>query len=230
LPWLLNRRFAMARLADFDLHQPSLAIALGLLVTLFLLSRTVFWFTSGAIGGIAAILYLHPYSANFQRFKHEPLKHEQFPSSDAAESHRTPSMMSPVLQVAIADAVKGVIKNYVEWWYCPPAFDSDKEFPAACSKALLELLHSTHASLIKKDCVFIFDVVFSKSVATIGAVLSDVRHLQQEGYDVRQPQDYAAAAPDSLIAQFFDLEHKRRMLEVTANSVGDTPCFARTDF
>ncbi|ORY77288.1 PXA domain-domain-containing protein [Protomyces lactucae-debilis] len=199
-----------------EVPNSSIALAIGVCALLYLISRTLFWFVVGALTGSAIILQLHPFSSSFRHDKHPSVKDSE--PLDKLECKDQPyEQMSVELRSALTDAIRLLIKNYVQWWYAPPAFEFDEEFPAICASKLADIASNVHASLSKKDCVFIFDIVFAKVVATIGASLSDIRLAQLEAIDPGDLSLYAEAHPESITAQLLDKAHRRTILEATAS-------------
>lgn len=185
-------------------------------LVLILLSLTLrTWTILAFIGGCLITLYTHPYGkATRQSTYRSAVRDDVNGEIDDKDAHFT-------LPPELATFSKLLIANYIDWWYCAPNFIPDSQFPAACRRALDRALAKLCSSFSRKDPVFYFDTICTKSVATLGAVLADLRGAQR----LKNPSDpvglqaYVMTNPDSFLARVLDRADRRHDLTRCADQI-----------
>lgn len=155
--------------------------ALAVLVASLLL-RT--WFLFGLVGGVLGTLYIHPFQPEITYKRPDTFLglRPDTADGDTKGSNATARIadddLSSVpfpMRTQIRLFSDQFIRDYVRWWYQPPNFPTDEDFPNQCQHSLNCMLSEVYSSFSRKDIILYLDAIFTNSVATMGAVLDDLR-------------------------------------------------------
>ncbi|CCG82459.1 Putative uncharacterized protein [Taphrina deformans PYCC 5710] len=204
-------RSTVSQLVD-DLG-PLWIAAIAALVLISVILKT--WLLVGFVAGALMTLYLHPYESPARN----NLVVREWPNATAVNTHEK---VEPDVTTQIPQKLKseldsfscGIIKDYVRWWYTPPAFPTDDLFPDKCKESLDYCLKSLYRSFSRKDPILYLDAIFTNTVATLGAVLDDLRMANR----LRTPEDslgfahLATSKPNAISVRMMHAEERKEGL------------------